>query len=77
MQFISKIVIFQGLRMDFSNFLPPKIAQRMLGTVLTDSLSVLVVRFVKGWFGLPVLGHVLKHEILFASWPLSCKKLKE
>ena len=36
---------FQGLRMDFSNYLPPKIAQRLLGTVLSDSVSLFAVRY--------------------------------
>ena len=35
----------QGLRMDLSNFLPPKIAQRLLGSVLSDSVSTLAVRY--------------------------------
>ena len=34
----------QGLRMDLTNYLPPKIGQKILGQVLSDSLSVLVVR---------------------------------
>ena len=41
--------ILQGLRMDLSNYLPPKIGQKMLGTVLTDSLSVLTVRYCIYW----------------------------
>ena len=36
----------QGLRMDFTNFLPPKIAQRLLGSILSDSLAILSVREV-------------------------------
>ena len=35
----------KGLRMDLTNYLPPKIGQKILGQVLSDSLSVLVVRF--------------------------------
>ena len=35
----------QGLRMDLSNYLPPKIAQRLLGSVLSDAMSVLAVRY--------------------------------
>ena len=35
----------QGLRMDFSNYLPPKIAQRLLGSILSDSVSLLSVRY--------------------------------
>ena len=35
----------QGLRMDLSNFLPPRIAQRLLASVLSDSVSVLAVRY--------------------------------
>ena len=35
----------QGIRMDFSNALPPKIAQRLLGSVLSDSVSILSVRY--------------------------------
>ena len=31
--------------MDFSNYLPPKIAQRLLGTVLSDSVSLFAVRY--------------------------------
>lgn len=35
----------QGLRMDFSNYLPPKIAQRLLGAVLSESVSLFAVRY--------------------------------
>ena len=35
----------QGLRMDLSNYLPPRIAQRLLAAVLSDSVSVLAVRY--------------------------------
>ena len=35
----------QGIRMDFSNALPPKIAQRLLGSVLSDAVSILSVRY--------------------------------
>ena len=31
--------------MDFSNYLPPKIAQRLLGQILSDSVSILSVRY--------------------------------
>ena len=37
--------MMQGLRMDFSNYLPPKIAQRLLGQILSDSVSILSVRY--------------------------------
>ena len=37
--------MMRGLRMDFSNYLPPKIAQRLLGQILSDSVSILSVRY--------------------------------